>query len=351
MKRNRQTFYDWCVNNNKSIYLENWDYEKNKKTPKDYSYGSACKIYFKCPRHLHDSTCKPLNNISSPCRNNKDNYCLKCNSFAQWCIDNNKENILNLWDYNKNKVSPYDIGYSSNKSYYFKCNRGLHKSHKHVLSSIVGSNNQVKCNECNSIAQYGIDNVCDDFIEKYWSDNNKYSPYDVSINCKKKIIINCQVCGQEYCVRADHFANGVRHNGCSLLSGKSNLQRNVENYISETYPNYTLLHENNCTIIPKSPINNYNLYFDNEIVDLKLLMEVHGVQHYKTCTWDKISAERKNITQKEVFQKRKFYDEYKKDYALKNGYSYLEIPYWTEKDESYKKIIDDKINQITKEVA
>ena len=84
---------------------------------------------------------------------------------------------------------------------------------------------------------------------------------------------------------------------------------------------------------------------------MKLLIEVHGVQHYKTCTWDKISAERKNITQKEVFQKRKFYDEYKKDYALKNGYSYLEIPYWTEKDESYKKIIDDKINQITKEVA
>lgn len=350
MQKNKQTFYDWCIENNKLIYLENWDYERNEKTPKDYSYGSAYKIYFKCPRHLHDSTYKPLNNITSPCRNNRDNYCLRCNSFAQWCIDNNKEHILNLWDYDKNKVSPYDIGYASNKSYYFKCSRNLHDSHKHVLSSIVGCNNQVRCTKCESIGQFGLDNI-ENFIEKYWSKENICSPFDIAIGCNKKILINCQICGDTYKVRADHFANGIRHKGCSLLNGKSRLQRKVEDYISFKYKHYTLLHENNCTLIPKSPINNYNLYFDNEIVDLKLLIEVHGAQHYKTCIWDKMNAERNNVTQEEFFQKRKFYDKYKKDYALKNGYLYLEIPYWTEKDESYKNIIDDKINQITKEVA
>ena len=31
MKRNRQTFYDWCIENNELIYLENWDYEKKMK--------------------------------------------------------------------------------------------------------------------------------------------------------------------------------------------------------------------------------------------------------------------------------------------------------------------------------
>ena len=145
--------------------------------------------------------------------------------------------------------------------------------------------------------------------------------------------------------------NGIRHKGCSLLNGKSRLQRKVEDYISSKYKYYTLLHENNCTLIPKSPITNYNLYFDNEIKELKFIIEVHGLQHYKTCTWDKKTAKRDNVCQEDVFKKRQFYDLYKKDYALNHGYSYLEIPYWTEIDGSYKKLIDDKIKEIVKEVT
>ena len=37
---------------------------------------------------------------------------------------------------------------------------------------------------------------------------------------------------------------------------------------------------------------------------------------------------------------------YKKQYALSQGYYYLEIPYWTESDESYKTLIDEKIKSI-----
>ena len=48
---------------------------------------------------------------------------------------------------------------------------------------------------------------------------------------------------------------------------------------------------------------------------------------------------------------KKIQDNYKKQYALDNGYYYLEIPYWTEKDDSYKALIDNKINEIMKEVA
>lgn len=347
MKRYEKSFYDWCIKNNEFIYLEKWDNKKNDKTPKDYSYGSACKIYFKCPRGIHESTYKSLNNITNQSRKHRSNFCLKCNSFAQWCIDNDKEEIINLWDFDKNEVSPYDVGYASNKSYYFKCSRGLHDSHKHVLSTIVHCNNQVKCNMCESIGQFGVDNI-ENFIEDYWSIKNKCSPFDITIGCKKKVLMNCQICGKTYEVRADHFTNGARHKGCSLLNGKSSLQKKVEEYILLKYKNYTIAHENQCSIIPKSPLNNYNLYFDNEIIDLKLLIEVHGVQHYKTCTWDKANAEYNNITQEEVFQKRKFYDEYKRKYALNNGYSYLEIPYWTENDESYKELIDNKVKEIIK---
>lgn len=350
METNKKSFYDWCIDNNETIYLDNWNYERNQCSPKDCSYGSANKIYFKCPRGIHDDTLKPLNNITNISRKHKDNYCLKCNSFEQWCIDNDKQRVLDLWDYDLNVKHPIEIGYCSNESYYFKCEKGIHQSHKHALSAIVDGYDRIKCQYCESVGQFGIDNI-ENFIEKYWSINNSLSPFEIATGCKKYIKVNCQICGQEYSVRTDHFINGVRHKGCSLINGKSKLQKNVEDYILEKYSQYTLLHENKCTLIPKSPLTNYNMYFDNEVKELHLIVEVHGQQHYKTCSWDKKIANRENCTQKEIFEKRKLYDEYKKNEALKNGYSYLEIPYWTENDESYKMLIDDKIKGITKEVA
>lgn len=345
MNKKQMTFYDWCIENNKQNYLIFWNYDENEKSPSEYSYGSSAKILFKCPQGLHKDTIKPLNNITNPTRICDKNYCCGCNSFEQWCIDNGKQNLIDLWDYDLNKISPIDVGYSSNKSFYFKCERGLHKSHKHCLATIVSGNNQVKCSCCKSVGQFGLDNI-ENFMEKYWSNDNLCSPFDVVVNSKKKIIMNCQLCKQKYCIRADHFTNGVRHKGCSLLNGKSNLQRKVEEYISNTYSQYTLLHENNCTLIPKSPLTNYNMYFDNEIKELKLIIEVHGEQHYKSCSWDKYKAKKNGTTQNDVFQQRQFYDRYKKDFALNHNYFYLEIPYWVEKDDCYKKLIDDKVKEI-----
>lgn len=88
------------------------------------------------------------------------------------------------------------------------------------------------------------------------------------------------------------------------------------------------------------------MYFDNEIKELKLIIEVHGEQHYKSCSWDKYKAKKNNTTQDCVFKQRQLYDKYKKNFALNSGYFYLEIPYWTERDESYKNLIDDKIREI-----
>ena len=42
-------------------------------------------------------------------------------SFYDWCIENGKEDWLELWDYEKNGgCTPKDVAYASNKKYYFK---------------------------------------------------------------------------------------------------------------------------------------------------------------------------------------------------------------------------------------
>ena len=160
------SFDQWCIDNGKEDWLNLWDYELNKCTPKDIAYGTQKKYYFKCHIGLHDSEEKNINKLTS---GNTEFKCNSCNSFDQWCIDNGKEDWLDLWDYELNGgCNPKDISYSANKKYYFKCERGLHDSEQKMIKSLTNGNTSFKCNFCNSIGQYLIDNYGENALGKYW---------------------------------------------------------------------------------------------------------------------------------------------------------------------------------------
>ena len=94
-------------------------------------------------------------------KNSKETKLKQSKSFYDWCKDNNKEHILDRWDYEKNKCSPKEISYgSSSKKYYFKCDK--HPEHESELKSVdhftSGQEAALDCKQCNSIAQYILDN-------------------------------------------------------------------------------------------------------------------------------------------------------------------------------------------------
>ena len=41
-------------------------------------------------------------------------------SFYDWCVENNHNEILELWDNDKNSISPKEVACTSAKSFYFK---------------------------------------------------------------------------------------------------------------------------------------------------------------------------------------------------------------------------------------
>ena len=86
------------------------------------------------------------------------------------------------------------------------------------------------------------------------------------------------------------------------------------------------------------------LPFDNELKELKLIIEIHGEQHYKQLP--KNNKWLNGKTPQEYLKYRRLLDRYKKFIAYVNGYEYLELPYWCFEDESYKELIDNKIKQI-----
>ena len=119
----------------------------------------------------------------------------KGKSFYAWCIDNNRLDVLDRWDYDLNICSPNEILYSTNKKYWFKCNEN--KGHKSELKNINGFTNgqegSITCNQCNSIAQYILDIFPDKDLYDIWDNdkNGEVNPWEVSRgNSSKKILVH-----------------------------------------------------------------------------------------------------------------------------------------------------------------
>lgn len=407
---NSITFYQWCKDNGRQDLLDRWDYSRNEFKPEEISSNSNRKMYFNCDIHKeHKSEGYIINNIT-----NHRTYakCKQCFSFGQWCIDNNRNDLLELWDYEKNDKSPFEAAQKSGK-YYFKCEKGKHESEKHGLIHITSNNTKISCVHCNSFGEY----YGEDFLKKYWDYNkNVISPYDIEKSSKKYIWIKCDNERHgSYKITCNHYFSGKRcpycahiklhiddslgklypksfelwsdknsmspydmfaHSGikvywkcenkkhrdylrqvhksveaefrcpcCVAEESSSVIQSKTTSYL-DSLP-YTILHENNCTIIPKHPETLRNMPYDNEIKELKLIIEVNGIQHYKESGFHNLQAKRRNTTPTIEFNRGVERDLYKERYALKNGYHYLVLPYWDfDKEDTYKIKINNKISEI-----
>ena len=203
------TFEDWCLLNNRQDMLDKWDYDLNKLKPNKINYGTNKKYYFKCPRGIHKSELKNIHDFTS--EHERNVKCNQCNSFECWCIDNDKQDVLNLWDYELNDCKPKDIFHGTTKKYYFKCPKGIHKSELKNINNITsGQKGSIECNQCSSFAQYNINNLGNDFLEKYWDyDKNIVDPWEISYSCNKKVYIKCQEKDYHgsYPVKCDNFVN------------------------------------------------------------------------------------------------------------------------------------------------
>lgn len=346
-----KSFNDWCEETNHLEFLERWDYDLNKYTPDIVSYKSEYDIYFKCPigKHISKSVkLRYVTDLQTACNCKECN--LEENSFGKWC-DKNNPSVLDLWDYEKNKISPYEILRASNKKAYFKCSRHLHESYLQTICNITLESASIQCVQCNSIGQWIIDNYGLDFLQSFWDYQlSTKSPFDISFCSHTTIYVKClnDPMHPSYQTQPQRIVNGNRCPICKIEQTSSNLQRQVCQYVANTYP-YSILQEYACTLKPVNPKTGYILPYDNQVLITKnigLIIEVMGIQHYKITGFIKQAAKRHGIPPEEELLDLQWRDAYKKQYALDNQFFYLAIPYWTEKDQSYKKLIDDKVHEI-----
>jgi len=184
-----------CDNCNK---INNMQYGKYKKQLRDEKYYCG-----KCVNKIFSS--KSINKT----------LLLKSVSFSQWCITNNKKEIVDRWDYELNHYKPEEICYGSRKKFFFKCPKEVHKSELCNVGDFTnGHNGVLNCRACNSFAQWGINNFGENFLDKYWDyAKNVIDPWELSHGSRSSSIwIKCQEKSyhESYLVLANNFVSGTK---------------------------------------------------------------------------------------------------------------------------------------------
>lgn len=163
-------------------------------------------------------------------------------SFEDWCIQNNHLDVLERFDVQLNNYKPNEICFSTHKKYYFKCPKGIHESElKNINSFICGKySGTIECKQCNSFGQWGIDNICEDFLDKYWDyENNTIDPWKISYgNSINKVWIKCQEKDYHgsYDVVPFSFTNmNTRCPYCTNRNGKVHPKDSLGQYIIDNF--------------------------------------------------------------------------------------------------------------------
>ena len=343
-----KSFYTWCNENNKTEFLERWDYSLNSLRPEDINHGSKKKFWFKCDKHPeHKSELKTIKSLTYG--NIRIMKCSQCYSLAQWFIDNQLD--INLyWDYEKNNgVDPWKTSYGSKVKYWFKCNKD--KNHgSYLMKPNCFTGDAQRCPYCsgvkvcksNSIGAYIENKYGQDFLNRIWSDKNTKTPYEYTSGSTSKVWFKCSdgkhADYNRTIINARNYE--FRCPNCMQEKKESMIEDKTRLYLEEL--GYNVLHEHDCTLRPINPKTKSPMPYDNEIIWLNgkhLIREVHGEQHYIEHTG----------YFKGKLKQRQLYDRYKKAYAEHYGYEYLEIPYTAFRGKTknlYKQMIDNKIEEI-----
>lgn len=254
------------------------------------------------------------------------------------------------WDYTRNgDLTPEDVTVGTNTRVWWICSKCGNPYDATVGNRSYGYG----CPYCENLKiKAGFNDLAtlNPCLVSEWNYNkNDILPTEVAPSAKRKVWWECEY-GHEWEASINSRSRGVGCPTCANEKSASYLQIKVQTYISEKYK-FKILHENDCTLDCRSPKTKKKLKYDNEVIigNKRLIIEVMGLQHYyANNTFHTKLAKSKNKTPNEVLDELQWRDEYKKQYALNNGYYYIAIPFNTERNEKYKDIIDKAINLVIK---
>ncbi len=206
-----------------------WDYEKNKKTPEEYTISSDEKVWWACPKgHSYKavihSRARLENGTGCPICAGKE-ILLGYNDFKS-----QRPDLLIEWNYEKNNkigIYPDKVHVTSMKRVWWKCHQ-CGNEWKATLYARCRKNQG--CNVCSSIigGQKHIDKLikeqgslkdnCPALLKEWDYDKNTIIPEMVTIGSHKRAFWICSNCGHKW--STEIRVRAMRKNGCPKCRNK-----------------------------------------------------------------------------------------------------------------------------------
>jgi len=296
-----ETLVRWNYSNKKWYESKGYIFTKWKDEflvrVQDLSKGSHSLVDVIC-----DNCGKILSNMSwgeykRGVRNEGENYCYECamglygrknsnatklnkgKTFKRWCYDNltlaYANEILSRWDYERNKLGPDEVGYSSGgvmrQGYWFKClKKPEHGSELKKINNLTGSSGQkhIDCNKCNMAQKLAITHP---YLVKLLA--NKEDALKYSVGSKEKICFKCPICGNEKHMAISTAIIGFGCPKCSDHIPYS--EKFIFNLLEQLGVSFK-------TQLSKLTLNWCGKYrYDFYIPSINCVVETHGLQHYQ----------------------------------------------------------------------
>ena len=275
---------------------------------------------------IKHKNCNSIYEIAANNFININQRCRKCcggyeNSFAHHIEVELGELLGKYWDFEKNTVNPYHISKYSQKKVWIKCineevnhvnnlrKKDYHESYLITCAHFSSGKrcsyckNQYKVHPYDSFGYYHFDKVM------YWHPDNKTSPFKVAKSSGVKYKFICYECGETWHMGLNDIARGRWCPECHISKGEKHVKK--------------WLDKNNISYINDSEyfddlrgIRGGFLRPDFILEDKKIWIEYDGEFHYK------------NFYKDGIYETQIYHDKLKNEYAKKNGWKMIRIPYW-----------------------
>ena len=321
----KDSFGQWLIDEFGEDAIEKYWSPKNTVNPFKLSRGSHRKIWILCQnKNYHNDNGGYLTTPAHFLNENRCPYCTTRrgkvhpkDSFGQWAIDNvDKDFITKYWS-NKNTISPFEITPQSRRKIILYCQKKDYHNDKGGYETTPKLfYNGIRCGYCGNQKVHLKDSFGYLYPEKakYWSKNNKKSPYEVSPHSGKKYKFICEKCGKEFKKRL-HDLNYLNYGVICKECGASQLEQSTKEILDK----YNIKYKREYSYDDLFGIGNKNLRFDFYLPDYNLLIECQGIQH---------KAWQEGWQTKKDFKKQLEHDRRKKEYAKLNNINLLEIWYY-----------------------
>lgn len=112
-------------------------------------------------------------------------------SLYEWCVENNRTDILERWDYELNTIDPKSVRYMAKIPMYLKCPEGIHQSSKFLIDSLGKHDSPLECKCCTSFEHWCNINNRQDLLDRWDYELNYFTPLEVGKTSVRRYYFKC----------------------------------------------------------------------------------------------------------------------------------------------------------------